>query len=113
MVTSPEAMQSPAGATPAELTASMEAHAGHGDWERVEEVAAKLRAAVMQVPEDQRREVIIAVQRSMEKVLTQAQDARADVTGKLAAIRRGRDATAAYGSANGTEQAPAGGHQGP
>ena len=93
--------QRPAEVT-AEMAASMEAHAGAGDWERVEEIAVRLRAAVMQVPENQRREAIQAAQRSMQKVQTLAQDAKTDVTGKLAAIRRGKDATAAYGSATGT-----------
>ena len=89
----------------AEMAASLEAHAGAGDWERVEEIAVKLRAAVMQVPEHDRRDAILAAQRSMQKVQTLAQDARIDVTGKLAAIRRGKDATAAYGSATGAERA--------
>lgn len=92
-------------AVTAELTASLEACARSGDWGRVEDIAVKLRAAIMQVPEKERREAIVAVQRSMEKVQTLAQGARTDITGKLAAIRRGRDATAAYGSATGAGRA--------
>ena len=105
MVASTAVIEGEALAATAELSASMEAYAGSGEWSRVEEIAAKLRAAVMQVPEEQRREAITALQRSMERVRTLAQDARTDVTGKLTAIRRGRDATAAYGSATGTERA--------
>lgn len=105
MVASSAAVQQDPAHVTAEMAASMEAHAGAGDWERVEELAAKLRAIVMQVPESRRRDAILMAQRSMEKVQTLAQDARTDVTGKLAAIRRGKDATAAYGSATGTERA--------
>ena len=108
MVAHTAVVEGQAVADTAELTASMEAYASNGDWSRVEEIAVKLRAAVMQVPEAQRRGAITALQRSMEKVQTLAQDARTDVTGKLAALRRGRDATAAYGSATGTERALAG-----
>lgn len=113
MAANSAALQPPTLAATAELTASLEAFARSGDWGRVEDIAVKLRAAIMQVPEKQRREAIVAVQRSMEKVQSLAQDARIDVTGKLAAIRRGRDATAAYGSATGRERALSGTHIGP
>ena len=105
MVASQEALQQDPQIIAAEMTQSLEASARHGDWERVDEIAAQLRAAVMQVPENDRRETLLAVSRSLERVQTLARDARADVTGKLSAIRRGKDATAAYGSATGTERA--------
>ena len=103
MAASHAAMQQSPGEAAAEMSASMEAHASSGDWERVEEIAVKLRSAIMQVPERERRSAIRAAQRSVEKVQALAQESRTDVTGKLAAIRRGKDATAAYGNATGSE----------
>ena len=50
----------------AEVSANMEAQAASGEWDKVEELAGKLRSAVMATAE------------------------------KLSAIRRGRDATRAY-----------------
>lgn len=104
MVASQAAMeQSRTGGTPAEIVlemaASMEASAEHGEWDRVEEIAQRLRSAVMQVPEADRRGSLLAAQRSTEKVQALADSARHDVTGKLSDIRRGRDAAKAYGSA--------------
>ena len=103
MAASQAAMQQRPGEVASEMSASMEAHASSGDWERVEEIAVKLRSVIMQVPERERRAAILAARRSVEKVQALAQQDRADVTGKLAAIRRGKDATAAYGSATGSE----------
>ena len=96
MVASQAVMEQQPDAIASEMSASMEAHAATGDWEQVEEIAARLRVAVMQVPEHKRRDTVLAVRRSMEKVQALAQDARNEVTGKLSAIRRGKDATAAY-----------------
>lgn len=90
-------------AVTSDMSASMEAHAANGNWEKVEELAAKLRAAVMHVPEQQRRFALLAMQRSLKNVQALAQYARNDVTDKLSAIRRGKDATIAYGTSTGTE----------
>jgi len=105
MAVSQKAMQPNPQLVVAEMTESMEAFARHGDWDRVEEYAGKLRTAVMQIPERERRESILAVGHGIERVQAFAADARADVAEKLSAIRRGKDATAAYGSATGTEKA--------
>ena len=108
MVASQQVMQQDAEAVAAEMSDSMEAFAQHGEWDRVEEIAAKLRAAVMQVPEQQRRETLLSVGRSIERVQTLAEGARADVKDKLSAIRRGKDAAVAYETATGTEKALSG-----
>ena len=105
MVASQQVMQQYAQAVATDMSDSMEAFAQHGEWDRVEEIAAKLRAAVMRVPEDQRRETLLCVGRSIERVQTLAEGARSDVKDKLSAIRRGKDAAAAYESATGTEKA--------
>ena len=90
MVASQQAMQSEAVTVTAEMTDSMAAHAADGDWERVEEIAIKLRAAIMQVPEHDRRRAILSAARSLENVQDMARQARHTLAGKLSAIRRGR-----------------------
>lgn len=79
-----------------EMTASMELSAQDGDWERVEEIAARLQQAVMAVPEDERRAALVEAQRGMDEVRALAEKARGEVTGKLSALKRGQHATQAY-----------------
>lgn len=105
MVASQQVIQQDPQAIAADMSDSMEAFARHGEWDRVEEIAAKLRSAVMRVPEEQRRETLLLLSRSIELVQSLAEGARDDVKDKLSAIRRGKDATLAYGSATGTEKA--------
>ncbi len=79
-----------------EMTAAMKSAAAGGDWERVEEIAVRLKQAVIAVPEDERRESVVEAQRGMEHVHALAQKARSEVTGKLSALKRGQHATRAY-----------------
>lgn len=81
-----------------EMSEHMEALAAKGDWSEVEILAARLRGAVLNVPEAERRSVLRVVQRATEKVAAEAEHARSDVTGKLSALRRGQVATKAYES---------------
>ncbi len=83
-----------------EMALSMESCAAAGDWDRVEEIAISLRHAVMLVPEGVRRESMLTAQRSLEHVHSIAHDAKSDVTDKLSVLRRGRDATRAYTTAD-------------
>ena len=78
------------------LTAEMETLAAAGEWERIEDIAVRLRAAVMNVPDTERRPLLLAVQRSTENVAADAQKARETVTGKLSELRRGQVAKKAY-----------------
>ena len=87
--------QSPA-ETVREMAETMEAMAMQGEWEQVEDIAVRLRAAVMQVPEYERRSLLLAVRHITEKVHAAAESARDRVTDKISSIRRGRDATEAY-----------------
>lgn len=96
MAASHEVMERSAADTASEMIAAMEAHAARGEWQSVEDIAAKLRNAVTQIPENKRRETLLAARRSIESVTTLAQNARNEVTEKLSAIRRGKDATRAY-----------------
>lgn len=79
-----------------ELSASMEAHAASGEWERVEEIAARLKNAVMQVPEERRRHALVIAQRATAHIEMMARTAHEDVSTRLTAIRRGRNVTRAY-----------------
>ncbi len=80
----------------AEVSANMEAQAASGEWDKVEELAGKLRSAVMAVPEDQRRDALLMAHRTIEHIQDVARAARQTTAEKLSAIRRGRDATRAY-----------------
>jgi len=84
-----------------QMTASMEALATEEDWQGVENISEKLRRLVLQVPEDQRGDTLLAVQRSVEKVKAAALEARHQVSDRLAGIKRGKDATRAYVDATG------------
>lgn len=87
--------------TPASIvldTASlMESVAAKGEWQRTEQLAMQLRRAVLDIPEGERRSLIVAVRQSLERVQTMALGSRAEVTDKLSEIRRGRVAARAYG----------------
>ncbi|MDH3615283.1 MAG: hypothetical protein OEQ90_02305 [Gammaproteobacteria bacterium] len=78
------------------LSEHMEALAAAGDWDEVEDITVRLRRAVMEVPEARRRRVVLAVQRSIEKVAAGAKQARQTVTGKISELRRGQVAKKAY-----------------
>ena len=79
-----------------EMAEQMEALAAEGEWERIEDIAVRLRAAVLGVPEPQRRSLLIAVQRSTDRVVAGARQARQAVSGKLSELRRGQVAKKAY-----------------
>lgn len=81
-----------------DMTMQMEAFAADGEWQQVEELAEKLKNAVLAVPRARRRAVVVAARRSMNNVRTLAEQERASVADKLSQIHRGRDATRAYGS---------------
>jgi hypothetical protein len=100
MVASQAAMQERPETVALEMAASMEEHASAGDWERVEELAVRIRGVVMQVPENQRRDVILAVRRRLQQVNTIAEKHRGDVAERLSVIRRGRHAARAYANAD-------------
>jgi len=86
-------------ATALQLCENMRTLASTGDWQKVEEFAIKLRTAVLKVPESERRETILAIRRSTDKVQALAMRERSAIAGKLSALHRGRDATRAYGNA--------------
>ncbi|MDH3350138.1 MAG: hypothetical protein OEM60_04920 [Gammaproteobacteria bacterium] len=100
MVASRAAVQHRRDSNISKMLADMEACATSGEWEKIEELAVKLEAAMLEVPEADRRELLQAAQRSMERVQTIARGARNDLARKLSSIRRGKDATRAYAAAD-------------
>ena len=96
MAASPSAMEGKPESGISELIESMEHRARDGQWEDIENLAVKLRAAVMLVPAHERREALLAAGRSLEAVRALALEAKDQVTEKLSAIRRGKDAAKAY-----------------
>lgn len=78
------------------MSEDLQALAANGNWAEVENLAARLRGAVLDVPEAERRAVLLTVQRTTEKVAADVENARSDVTGKLSALRLGQVATKAY-----------------
>lgn len=79
-----------------DIAKRMEAHAEAGDWDQIEVLAERLRTAVTDVPEAERRAVLIAVQRSIDNIAAGASRARQTVSGKIAELRRGQVAKKAY-----------------
>jgi len=74
----------------------MEALAAAGAWDEVEDIALRLRHAVMEIPEADRRSVLLTAQRSTAKVAAGAKIARQTVTAKISELRRGQVAKKAY-----------------
>ena len=94
-------------ASPAEIAvdmmARMEALAASSEWSRVEQLAVRLKSAVLDVPENERQSVAVAIAHSLERVQTIALVSHGEVKEKLSEIHRGRAATRAYGQPKGTE----------
>lgn len=80
----------------AEIVAAMEARAASGDWDSVAELAGRLRAAILNVPERDRPQLLLAARQCVQKVQSGAQRARDELADRLAVLRRGREMAAAY-----------------
>ncbi len=78
------------------LVEQMEALARAGEWEHIEDVAMRLRGAVMDVPESERGPIIVAAQHGIERVAAAATDARKTITGEIHGLRKGQAAKKAY-----------------
>lgn len=89
-----------------DMMLEMEALAESAEWQRVEDIAVRLKSAVLAVPVARRRDTLLAVRRSMANVKALAERERASVADKLSQIHRGRQATEAYGT-NAREPLPA------
>lgn len=83
-----------------EMVEFLESCAEQGDWDRVEEIAVRLRNSVMLVPESRRRDSVTAAHNGIVRVQALATAAKDDVATRLATVRRGQHATKAYGTAD-------------
>lgn len=79
----------------------IEALASNGEWDSTERLAVRIRSALLDVPEDARHSILVAVAQSVERVQTMVLSSRNEVTEQLSGIRRGRAATRAYGQPQG------------
>ena len=82
------------------IVATMEAQAANGDWDGVEETATRLRVAILEVPERDRRPILLAARQSIRKVHSRVEAVREEVASRIAVLRRGKDMAAAYGAAD-------------
>ena len=98
MVASRATMQADPGKMAREMANNMVRLADEGQWSGAEHVASRLRSAMLDVPEDERPEVLQFVNQCLERVKTRALSSRSEVATKMSEIRRGRDAAKAYGS---------------
>ena len=70
--------------------------ASDGEWDEVEALAIELRRAVMTVSEEDRRPLILALQRNTAAIASNARTAREEVGDKISELRRGQAAKKAY-----------------
>ncbi len=83
--------------SPLDIAARMEVLAAEGEWQEIENLSQHLRDAVLNVPVKERRDVLLALQKSTDIVQSMVKNARRDTKSQLSSIRRGRDAKKAYG----------------
>ncbi len=100
MAASPMHMTGTAEATVLQMSEQMEALAAAGDWDEIENLAIRLRIEIMNVPESDRRSVLLLLQQSTEKLVSQAKHARRNVSDKMSELRRGQKAKKAYERGN-------------
>ena len=96
MVASQAALADNAKTIALEMAEHIETLAKAGEWDEVEDMVVRLRSIIMQVPEAERRAVIVKIQQSIDTVSAAARDARQDVTSKVTELRRGQAAKKAY-----------------
>lgn len=78
------------------IAEQMQTLAVAGEWQRIEEITPQLQRAILNVPESERRPVLLEVQRSLLHVADAATHARQVVTEKISDLRRGQVAKKAY-----------------
>ncbi|HNP64367.1 MAG TPA: hypothetical protein PKH39_10580 [Woeseiaceae bacterium] len=95
------ANQASVNARPADLAmdivARMESLADSGEWSRIEQLAARLRNVLLEIPIDERQAAIVSIGHCLERLQIKVLVSRGEVAEKLSEIRRGQVATRAYG----------------
>ncbi|MEO1201588.1 MAG: hypothetical protein AAFX10_02695 [Pseudomonadota bacterium] len=79
-----------------EMSEYIEALLGEGDWSEVEDMLVRLRGALLNVPEAERRELLVVAQQSTDRVAAEAEKAREALASRLSTLKRGRRARTAY-----------------
>lgn len=105
MVATPETIPNDPSTIVLDMLEQMEQFADAGDWQRVQVIAAKLCDLMPRISPSERRQALLSANRSTEKVQSQAQFARREVSEKLTALRRGQSASKAYESTTGSYRA--------
>ncbi len=96
MVASKAVMTESPGTVVREMSECIDALIGQGEWVEVEDMLIRLRGALLNVPEAERRELVIEAQRCTDKVATEAEKAREALSERLSTLKRGRRARSAY-----------------
>lgn len=96
MVASRAALSDSSTSIALDMSQRMQALAESGEWDQVEDIVIRLRSAVENVPEAERRALLLTAQQSIENVAAAAKLARQTVSGKLFELRRGQVAKKAY-----------------
>lgn len=79
-----------------EILERLQRLSSNGDWDDVESLAKKLERVILDVPEAERRQVLVRVIEATDRLTAAARRAQRDVGGRLQALRRGQAATRAY-----------------
>ena len=110
MAPTPADIDAAAESTPQERALAMltllESAAADEEWERAETIASKIRSAVLEVSDAERRAVVDRVLGVVQRVQTMALASRGDVVARLSEIRRGRLAQQVYGQSDTSQHAP-------
>jgi len=107
MVANHTAMEASPSAGALELIARIEALVANGEWSRTERLVEQIKTIVLELPDDERQQVLMAFTHCLDRVQSLALASRNDVTEKLSEVRRGRLATRAYGQPEGSRNSEA------
>ncbi len=90
-------METSPGARALEMVARIEALAMNEEWSRTEHLVERVKVTVLEVPDLERRQILVELGHCLDRVRSLALSSRNEVTEKLSGIRRGQVATRAYG----------------
>lgn len=96
MAARPDTMDLNPAAIALQMTDRMERLATNAEWDKVEQLAVRIKNTLLEIPQGDRRASVLSANNSLERVQTLVLASRHDVTDKLSELRRGRAATAAY-----------------
>ena len=80
----------------ADIAEQMEQLAANGEWDQIVALSSRLRDSVSSIPEVERREILLSLQRSNDIVHSMVSNARKDIQTQLSSLRRGQSAAKAY-----------------